>query len=173
MHAPSFLALGPLFSIFQGVTATSPTRLVEIAGINTNNVTIWDCPSTTWPDLDQTMLQIAMNDFAYSFYTEKNIQKALDRYVASNYVQHNPDIPDGRAAAAKFLIPLFGKKGNSFEVARVMVGPEYTTIHIKAKVNGSFLNVVDIYKTKGSCIVEHWDVMQPVQNNTVSHHPYF
>ncbi|KAF9770712.1 hypothetical protein IL306_011686 [Fusarium sp. DS 682] len=173
MHAPSYLTLSTLLGSFQDVRATSPTRLVEIAGINTSNVTIWDCPSTTWPNLDQTMLQITMNDFAYSFYTEKNVQQAIERYVASNYVQHNPDIPDGRDAAAKFLAPLFGAEENTFEIARIMVGPEYTTIHIKAKVNGAFLNVVDMYRTKGSCIIEHWDAMQPLKNNTVSHHPYF
>jgi predicted SnoaL-like aldol condensation-catalyzing enzyme len=55
-----------------------------------------------------------------------------------------------------------------------MVGPEYTTIHIKAGgADGSWTNVFDVYKTKGTCVVEHWDCLQAMDNKTVSSHPYF
>ncbi|KAH7136269.1 hypothetical protein EDB81DRAFT_949049 [Dactylonectria macrodidyma] len=149
-------------------------RLVDIKGIDTSNVTIWDCPATSCPDLDQNMLQAAMNDFAYTFYTEKNVKKAFAKYVASNYVQHNADIADGRAAAVEALTPLFSSKSTSFKIARVMVGPEYTTIHIKAlNAGGSSYTVFDVYKTKGSCIIEHWDALQEMSSNTTSTHPYF
>ncbi|KAF5594077.1 hypothetical protein FPANT_4960 [Fusarium pseudoanthophilum] len=152
----------------------STQRIVEIAGINTSNVTIWDCPSSTSPDISLPMIQTAMNDFAYTFYTEKDVKRAFERYVASNYVQHNPSIPDGRDAAVKILSPLFNSPDNTFEIARVMVGPEYTTIHIKAGgANESLTNVFDVYRTKGSCIVEHWDCLQAMEKNTTSHHPYF
>jgi predicted SnoaL-like aldol condensation-catalyzing enzyme len=56
----------------------------------------------------------------------------------------------------------------------VMVGPEYTTIHIKALTDGQApYNVYDVYRTIGSCIVEHWDCMEEIVNKTVSSHPYF
>ncbi|KAJ9413970.1 hypothetical protein FOXG_22820 [Fusarium oxysporum f. sp. lycopersici 4287] len=166
--------LSALLVLANKAAATNIQRVVEIAGINTSNVTIWDCPSTTSPDLSQSMIQTAMNDFAYTFYTEKDVKRAFERYVASNYVQHNPSIPDGRDAAVKILSPLFGSKENTFEIARVMVGPEYTTIHIKAGgANDSLTNVFDVYRTKGSCIVEHWDCLQAMEKNTTSHHPYF
>ena len=93
-----------------------PPRLVDIHGINTNNVTVWDCPATSCPHLNQNMLQAAMNDFAYTFYTEKNVKRAFDTYVAKNYVQHNPNIADGRDAAIEALVPLFSSNGHSFEV---------------------------------------------------------
>jgi predicted SnoaL-like aldol condensation-catalyzing enzyme len=57
-----------------------------------------------------------------------------------------------------------------------MVGPEYTTIHIKATtVGGPNYNVFDVYRTQGSCIIEHWDCLEPAttDNTTVSPHPYF
>lgn len=60
------------------------------------------------------------------------------------------------------------------QIARVMVGPEYTTIHIKAMMKGqASSNVFDVYKTIGSCIVEHWDCLEEIANKTVSPHPYF
>jgi hypothetical protein len=110
------LMLSALLMSINKATATNTQRVVEIAGISTSNVTLWDCPSTTSPDLSQLMIQTAMNDFAYTFYTEKNVRRAFERYVASNYVQHNPSIPDGRDAAIKILSPLFGSKENTFEV---------------------------------------------------------
>ncbi len=55
-----------------------------------------------------------------------------------------------------------------------MVGPEYTTIHIKAlNKGGPSFSVYDVYRTKGSCIIEHWDGMQEMETDTVSPHPYF
>jgi len=60
------------------------------------------------------------------------------------------------------------------QIARVMVGPEYTTIHIKALTDGQPpFNVFDVYRTIGSCIVEHWNCMEEIVNNTASTHPYF
>ncbi|KAG7528996.1 hypothetical protein FFLO_05854 [Filobasidium floriforme] len=117
-----------------------------------------------------------MDDFAYLFYTAKNVTAAFDKYVAANYVQHNPNIADGRAAAIAALDPLFSSPTTSFDIARVMVGPEYTVIHIKAITTGQpNYNVYDVYRTEGSCIVEHWDVMAAatIDNTTVSPHPYF
>ncbi|KAF5529486.1 hypothetical protein FNAPI_13861 [Fusarium napiforme] len=166
--------LGALLLLTNKAVATSTQRIVEIAGINTSNVTIWDCPSSTSPDVNLPMIQTAMNDFAYTFYTEQDVKRAFERYVASNYVQHNPSMLDGRDAAVKILSPLFNSPDNTFEIARVMVGPEYTTIHIKAGgANESLTNVFDVYRTKGSCIVEHWDCLQAMEKNTTSYHPYF
>ncbi|KAJ5398326.1 hypothetical protein N7509_006439 [Penicillium cosmopolitanum] len=115
-----------------------------------------------------------MDRFAHIFYIEKDVKGAFDQYVAANYVQHNPNILDGRDEAIESLNPLFSEGGDTFEVARVMVGLEYTTIHIKALTDGQApYNVYDVYRTIGSCIVEHWDCMEEIMNQTVSTHPYF
>ncbi|KXJ86381.1 hypothetical protein Micbo1qcDRAFT_186084 [Microdochium bolleyi] len=148
---------------------------LSIPGIDTNTVKHFDCPKTTRAKLSQKQLQAAMDEFAYMFYTEKKLKKAFNKYVASNYVQHNPDILDGRDAALAGLAPIFGPVTNSFEIARVMVGPEYTTIHVRAKIAGhpNDLNVMDVYRTKGSCIIEHWDSLQLILPDRVNAHPYF
>jgi hypothetical protein len=90
-----------------------------ITGINTNNVTSFDCPEATRQHLSQQELQCAMDDFAYIFYTEKNVTKAFNKYVATNYVQHNPNIADGRSAAITALSPLFGSNTTGFQVSPV------------------------------------------------------
>jgi hypothetical protein len=94
------------------------TSGVIIPGINTNNVTYFHCPETTRQHLSQQELQCAMDDFAHIFYTEKNVTKAFNKYVASNYVQHNPNFADGRPAAIAALTPLFGGNTTSLQVSR-------------------------------------------------------
>ncbi|KAJ5317438.1 hypothetical protein PENANT_c074G06707 [Penicillium antarcticum] len=163
--------LGFLSCLYTQVTATADHK---VEAINTSYIKDFHCPATTHAHLIQDKLQAAMDRFAYHFYVEKDVDAAFNKYVASNYVQHDPNILDGRDAAIESLSPLFGAKGNTFEIARVMVGPEYTTIHIKALTDGQPpFNVFDVYRTIGSCIVEHWDCMKEIVNNTASTHPYF
>ncbi|KAH7002466.1 hypothetical protein EDB80DRAFT_809474 [Ilyonectria destructans] len=173
-----FGVLSGLYS--RGVSSAATTdsyhhsRIVEIDGIDTSNVTVFNCPPGTRGDASLESIQLAMNDFAYMFYTEKNVKAAFKQYVASNYVQHNPGIADGRDAAITALEPLFGSSDHGFNIARVMVGNEYTTIHIEAtNKGGPSYNVFDVYRTKGTCIVEHWDCLEEISNKTVSSHPYF
>lgn len=73
-----------------------------------------------------------------------------------------------------------------------MPGWNYTTIHLKAVIPGQpNMTVADMYRTQGSCIVEHCelsghtgselangaclpgDVLQQMQVNTTNPHAYF
>ncbi|CEJ59834.1 hypothetical protein PMG11_08437 [Penicillium brasilianum] len=145
--------VGSLLSclLSRGVTAFDK----RVEGINTNHIKTFDCPSTTQAHPSQRELRASMDRFASIFYVEKDVESAFDQYVAKNYVQHNPGIADGRDAAVEALTPLFSAKENYFQIARVMVGPEYTTIHIKASTKIQASNVFDVYRTIGSCTIEH------------------
>jgi MFS family permease len=44
--------------------------------------------------------------FVNLFYGQKNVRQAFLKYVAEDYIHHNPNIPDGRAAIA-FLEPMY------------------------------------------------------------------
>ncbi|KAJ5679391.1 hypothetical protein N7462_007635 [Penicillium macrosclerotiorum] len=190
MFTPVLFVFSFFTCLCRHVGATFEHNPVE--GIITNHVKSFDCPTATRTQLSQHELQAAMNRFAYLFYVKKDVEAAFNQYVATNYVQHNPDILDGRDAAIDGLKPLFSAKENTFKVgttlrqtvyqlylyftqiARVMVGPEYSTIHIKSMTEGQpSYNVFDVYKTIGSCIVEHWDCLEEIVNSTVSDHPYF
>ena len=90
-------------------------RQVDLTNTTTSNVTNsdFDCPSTTRTDLTQAELQSAMADFADLFYIKRNVTAAFDTYIASNYVQHNPNILDGRDAAVEALGPLFAPNNSA------------------------------------------------------------
>lgn len=126
------LACAAAIIAFSSASLAAPTsekilvaRQVDLTNTTTSNVTNseFDCPSTTRTNLTNAELQAAMDEFADSFYIKRNLTAAFDSYVASNYVQHNPNILDGRAAAVTALTPLF--EPNNTAVTFIVSDPPY------------------------------------------------
>jgi predicted SnoaL-like aldol condensation-catalyzing enzyme len=89
---------------------------------------------------------------------------ALGRYFAEPYPQHNPQIPDGLRA----LEPLLGQT-ESYETKRLLGEGDFVVTHSIARGWGPTPMVVfDIFLVRDGRIREHWDVMQPVADKTVS-----
>ena len=116
-----------------------------------------------------------VTDFARLFYTERDVKTAFDRYVAPDYVQHNPGVSDGRAAAVAALAPMFAQAGRDFRIKRILVDGDMAVIHVHAiPTPGSRgAAVFDMYRLKGGRIVEHWDAIQPVPATSRNAHPMF
>ncbi|WP_226018874.1 nuclear transport factor 2 family protein [Novosphingobium sp. FKTRR1] len=119
-------------------------------------------------------------DFAHRFYDLRDVRGAFERYVAKDYVQHNPDIADGRDAAIAALEPLFSQPGSRFVVKRILVDGDQAVIHLHGRTgasgdvaSGNGGAVADFYRLKNGRIVEHWDVLQPIASKTANPHPYF
>ena len=83
---------------------------------------------------------------------------ALDRYWSENYIQHNPQIPNGRDA----LKQLFSGGGDfKYEMGLIVADDDFVMIH--ARITGfgpKPLIGVDILRVKEGKLVEHWDVLQ-------------
>lgn len=109
------------------------------------------------------------------FYAEKDVERAFDTYVAKDYVQHNPGLPDGREAAVTALKPMFARPGAVFEVKRIIVDGDIAVIHLFGRGDPATRGaaVVDIYRMAGGKIVEHWDVIQPMPEKSANAHPMF
>ena len=116
-----------------------------------------------------------MTAFAERFYAKRDVRGAFETYVAAGYIQHNPGIGDGRDAAIKALEPLFSRPGARFDVKRIIVDGDMAVIHLRGRGSPDERGgaVADIYRLSGGKIVEHWDVIQPIAETTVSTHPYF
>jgi predicted SnoaL-like aldol condensation-catalyzing enzyme len=113
--------------------------------------------------------------FVELFYTRKRVAEAFAFLVADDYRQHNPNLPDGPAAAVEALTPKFDGSPNArFEVQRILVDGDLAMVHVKATRPGAPPTAVaDIYRFSAGRIVEHWDVLQPVPPNPVHDHPMF
>ena len=116
-----------------------------------------------------------VTDFARIFYQERDVPAAFNRYVAADYIQHNPGIADGRAAAIAALEPMFSRPDARFDVKRIIVDGEYAVIHLhgRGRADDAGGAVADIYRLKDGKIVEHWDVLQPIGSESANPHPYF
>ena len=84
---------------------------------------------------------------------------AFDRYFDSNYVQHNPQLPNGLDFLRQFIPSLpvdFKYEPGIIAESRniVMVHGRYENWQGKAMI------AVDIFKIKNGRLIEHWDVMQ-------------
>lgn len=116
-----------------------------------------------------------VTEFARLFYTERDVRTAFARYVAPDYIQHNAGIVDGRDAAVSALAPMFAAPGSRFTIKRILVDGDMAAIHLHGRggAEGPGATVVDLYRLSHGKIVEHWDVLQPIEAQTVNSHPYF
>ncbi len=112
--------------------------------------------------------------FVDLMYRQVDVRAAFDTYVAADYVQHNPGLADGRAAARDALAVKFAEPGFSIEVVRLLVDGDLCALHLRPSRNGEpAAAVVDIYRAEGDRIVEHWDVIQPWPATSANDHPMF
>ncbi|MFI2566310.1 nuclear transport factor 2 family protein [Paenarthrobacter sp. NPDC018779] len=117
----------------------------------------------------------AFEKFVDVFYTQKRVREAFEFLVAEDYLQHNPNIPDGPEAAITALTPKFdGSPDARFEVQRILVDGDLAMVHVRAShPDRPDAAVADIYRFANGRIVEHWDVLQPVPADPVHDHPMF
>ena len=113
--------------------------------------------------------------FVDLFYRQKQVRAAFEAYVAEDYIQHNPEIADGRDAAIQVLEPMFSRPTFTIDVKRILVDGDIAVVHLHARSapgerGGS---VMDMFRFKNGKIVEHWDVLQDVPEKSANPHPMF
>lgn len=113
--------------------------------------------------------------FVELFYVQKDVRAAFETYVVPDYIQHNPGIPDGRDAAIAFLEPMFSNPGARFDVKRILVDGDLAAVHLHGRGRPETKGgaVVDLFRLKDGMIVEHWDVLQPIPEESKNPHPMF
>lgn len=113
--------------------------------------------------------------FVELLYRQRQVRLAFERYVTPGYVQHNPNIADGREAAITALEPLFSSPQASFDVKRILIDGDLAAIHLHGRRSPATLGgaVVDLFRLWDGKIVEHWDVLQPVPESAANPHPMF
>lgn len=89
------------------------------------------------------------------------------RSLCRQYIQHNPFAPQGREFAIEFLSTSMAQGIEASHIT-AFAGQGYGILHYEMRQlpprNATFA-VVDYFRFEGTCIVEHWDVLQVVTGN--------
>jgi len=104
--------------------------------------------------------------FIQLFYVEDNPTDAFTSWMHPDYIQHNPNAPNGRDATLAMMQASMARLPDlSHEVKRVVWGDgDLVAVHfhfLREKGTRGHA-IVDILRVAKGYIVEHWDVMQEV-----------
>lgn len=105
----------------------------------------------------------AFIEFGHQFFAEGLITEPFNDFVSKDYIQHNPFIASGREASIKALSPggIYDFSKANVTMMHVMFESPYAMVHYKAQFPGQpALAFTDIWRFNGTCIEEHWDVIE-------------
>lgn len=86
---------------------------------------------------------------------------AIDRHVAPDLIQHNPQVADGRGALKALVQGLKASKTPiKVEIARILVEKDFAVVHAKWTDESGSYALFDVLRLNDNYqIAEHWDVM--------------
>ena len=102
----------------------------------------------------------------------KEPEQAVEKYVGSRYIQHNPQAPDGPQAFIAF-VRAFPEL--SVDIRRVMAEGDMVVTHSLVRFTADDPGSVsaDFFRLEDGKVVEHWDVLQPWPQESANPHPMF
>lgn len=112
---------------------------------------------------EETNRQLVL-DFYDQFFNKHQTEKAAE-VVADDYIQHNPQVPNGKDPFVSYFTGYFAENPDArMEVVRSATDGNLVFLHVKSTngSDGKDSAVVDIFRVEDNMIVEHWDVIQDV-----------
>ena len=100
-------------------------------------------------------------------------EEAVARYQGPEYIQHNPQAPDGPEAFIGF-VNAFPQA--SVDIRTVIAEGDLVVTHSLIRFSDEDERgtvAVDIFRLDDGKIVEHWDVLQPFPETSENDHPMF
>ena len=102
----------------------------------------------------------------------KQPEQAVEKYVGKEYIQHNPQAPDGPEAFIGFVKAF---PDASVDIRRVVAEGDMVVTHSLLKFTPDDRGTVaaDLFRLEDGKVVEHWDVLQSFPEDSANPHPMF
>ncbi|WP_223177015.1 MoaF-related domain-containing protein [Sphingosinithalassobacter sp. CS137] len=98
--------------------------------------------------------------------------EAVERFYAPDYVQHNPNIPQGRDALTAIVAELSADVW--YEPGMMVAEGDLVAIHGRITGWGPVPQVVvDLFRVENGLLAEHWDVLQGEAESPIGGVPMF
>lgn len=114
-------------------------------------------------------------EFYERFFNDHETEQAGE-VIAEDYIQHNPDVPDGKEPFVSYFTGFFAENPDSrAEIKRSATDGDLVWLHVHS-TNGdddAGEAVVDIFRVEEGMIVEHWDVIQAVPDEAANDNTMF
>jgi predicted SnoaL-like aldol condensation-catalyzing enzyme len=120
--------------------------------------------------------QTALGFFELAFVQKNPAEAAAQYFGDEGYTQHNPAAPDGAEAFVSVISGLYEAFPDfSIERKREVVDGDLVVIHSHVHMTKEDLGmaVVDMFRVNDGKVVEHWDVVQPVPEETANDNTMF